>query len=827
MLIENLLQDCRYAIRNLVRDPFLVLVATGTLAVCIAANTAVYSVADSILVRPLPYPNASRIDWISEPTGLNQEDVGVAPDYFALRERNRIFEVVAAFDLGTANWTGVERPEQLEAAGVSPEFFHVLGTPPLIGRSLAADEVGPTAPFVAILSYAFWRNRLGSDPHIVGKTIALDRLPRTIIGVMPQGFDFPRGTQLWLPATLLDKATQSFPLSPNKPIVIVSMLALRKPGVTARQAAAEMNRLTFLIRSLYPVEFRNRGFRQNEIIAATPLQEHLAGQLRPALLAFTGAVVLVLLIACANIANLLLARAAGRHRELAVRLALGSGRRRVLGQMLTESAVLAVPGGLVGIGLAFLAVDALKALKPAILVRYPPISMDWRVLIVTVALLLATSMLFGIVPALSAAAIRIHDALKSCGRTQSSGRGAAGLRKGLVVAELGVSLVLLIGAALVGRSFLHLARAELGFSSDHLLTFRVNAITPFGRNNAGFYDQILERLENLSIVRAAALTTDIPLSDRDFVTDGAIRVVGRPIVPFTQRPRIENTSVSPQFFEALRIPLKSGRIFNAHDFAAAKTAAGLDFLLQSEAVLVNESFVRRIFPGENPLGRQLGFGPDEYHITWTIVGVVGDTRTTALGEAPPPMIYRCTCSGLPIYFSSFVVRTSVEPKTAIRAIEQQVGAVDRDVPIYDLETMGQRRNIALAPERFELFLLGSFAFMAILLAAAGVYGTMSYLVSRRTREIGIRVALGATPRNVLGLVFQETTLLVSFAIASGLAGAWALTRFLRSMLFGVDNLDPATFLLTSVFLAVIVLIASLGPVRTAVRVDPLAALRDE
>jgi putative ABC transport system permease protein len=356
VFVENFIQDCRYAIRNLVRDPLLLLVATGTLAMCIAANTTVFSVADSILIRPLPYPNSSRIDWISERTGLNQEDVGVAPDYFAIRDQNRIFEDVAAFDRGSVNWTGVDRPEQLEAAMVSPEFFHVLGSRPLLGRSLAADEVGPTAPPVAILSYAFWRTGLGSDPHIIGKTIALDRLPRTVIGVMPQGFDFPLGTQLWLPATLPDKATQSFPISPNKPISIVSMLALRKPGVTARQAATEMNRLTFLIRPLYPVEFRNRGFRQDETIAATPLQEHLAGQLRPAFLALAGAVALVLLIACANIANLLLARAAGRHRELAVRLALGSGRGRILGQMLMESATLAIPGGVAGIGLAFLAV---------------------------------------------------------------------------------------------------------------------------------------------------------------------------------------------------------------------------------------------------------------------------------------------------------------------------------------------------------------------------------------------------------------------------------------------------------------------------------------
>lgn len=820
-------QDGRYAIRNLHRDPFLVFIATATLAVCIAANTTVFSVVDSILIRPLPYPNSGRIDWISERTGLNQQDVAVAPDYFALRERNRVFEDVAAFNAATANWTGVERPEQLDVAAVSPQFFHVLGTPPLRGRVLIADEEGPGASSVAILSYAFWRNRLGSDPNIVGKTIALDRLPRRIVGVMPQGFDFPRGTQVWLPNPILDRATQSFPLAPNKGIFIVSMVALRKRGVTPLQVATEMNRLTFVIRALYPAVFRTRGFRQDEIIGATSLQQHLTVDVRPALLALTGAIALVLLIACANLANLLLARAATRHRELAIRLALGSGRRRILGQMLTESLVLGIPGGVAGIGLAFLAVDALNALKPAILVRYPPIAIDWRVLLFTVALLLVTGMLFGIVPALSAASTQIHDALKSSGRTQSGGRRTAALRKVLVVAELGVSLVLLIGAGLVARSFLHLSQTQLGFFSDHLLTFRVNPMGPLGSNHSGFYQQVLEHLQNLPMVRSAAVTSSIPLSDRDLPTDGVIRVVGRPIVPMRDRPRIDDVSVSPEFFETMGIPLKSGRIFDAHDFVGAVLGGRPDFL-QSEAVLVNEAFVRRIFPAENPLGRQLVFGPDDLHATWTIIGVVGAVRSTALGAGPSSMIYRCTCAGLPMYgTSAFVVRTAVEPETAIRAIEQQVRTVDRDQPIYDVQTMNQRRDAALAPERFELWLFGTFALLAIVLAAAGVYGTMSYLVSHRNREIGIRVALGATPARVFGLVFRETALLVSLAVVAGIGGAWALTRFIRSLLFGVSNVDPVTFVTTSGFLALIVLAASAGPVRAAARVDPLAALREE
>ena len=824
-MIESFWDDSRYALRNLRRDPFLALAATLTLAVCIGANTTVFSVANSILIRPLPYPNSERIDWISERSGPARQDVGAAPDYFALRDQNRIFEEVAAFDPMTVNWSGVERPEQLDAADVSPSFFQVMGSRPILGRYLAPEEEGSKAPPVAVLSYAFWRNRMGSDPQIVGKTIALDRLPRTIIGVMPQGFDFPRGTQLWLP-TVLDRATDGFPIAPTRGIFETLIIARRKLDVTPRAAATEMNRLTFLIRALYPKEFRQTAFRTDLVIAASPLQEHLTGQVRPALLILTGTVGLVLLIACVNLANLLLARAGSRQRELAVRLALGSGRGRIVRQMLTESLVLTVPGGLAGIGLAWLAVHVLDATKPAILERYPAISMDWRVLAFTIGLTLATSLVFGVVPALSAAGIHLQEALKSAGLSQSGTRGAARLRKILVVAEVGVSLILLIGAGLLTRSFLNLTHTELGFPSDHLLSFRLRPIGPFDRDYGPFYAEVLDRLKQSPVVRAATLSADIPLSDDGFFQKGRIRVVGRPPLAFTERPIINNTEVSPEFFSTLEIPLKRGRIFDAHHFVRSTVPAYHGFI-PSEPVVVNDAFVRRIFPGEDPLGRRIGFGPDQIRVTWTIVGVVGNIRAAALGADPPAMIYRCTCSGDSIYRAAFIVRTEGDPQAAIRAIEQQVRAVDRDQPISDVKTMDQRRDAALAPERFQVILIGSFAGIAILLAAAGVYGTISYLVARRTREIGIRMAMGARQADVLRMVLGETTMLVLAAIVAGLAGAWAVTRYIRFMLHGVSELDPTTFVLTSILLAVIVLIASLGPTLRAVRVDPMTALREE
>ena len=823
--LDGFTDDSRYALRSLRSDPFLALAATLTLAVCIGANTTVFSVANSILIRPLPYPSSDRIDWISERSGPARQDVGAAPDYFSLSEQNRIFEDVAAFDPMTVNWTGVERPEQLDAADVSPSFFRVMGTEAMLGRFFAPEEQGPKAPTVVVLSYAFWRNRLGSDPRMLGKTIALDRLPRTIVGVMPQGFDFPRGTQLWVP-TVLDRARDGFPIVPTNGIFETLIIARRKPGVTPRQTVTEMDRLTSFIRAEYPKEFRTTAFRTDLTIAAFPLQEHLTGQVRPALAILTGTVGLVLLIACANLANLLLARAGSRQRELAVRLALGSGRGRIIRQMLTESVVLAVPGGLAGIGLAWLAVHALNATKPAILVRYPAISMDWRVLAFTIALTFATSFLFGVVPALSAARIHIQEALKSAGLAHSGTRGAARLRKTLVVAEISVSLILLIGAGLLVRSLVHLAHTELGFPSDHLLSFRLRPVGPFDRNYAPFYAAVLDRLKQSPALRTATLTADLPLSDEDFYQTGRIRVLGRPSIAFAQRPIINNTEVSREFFRTLGIPLKSGRIFDAHDFVRSPAPA-YHGLIPSEPVVVNEAFVRRMFPGEDPLGKRLGFGPDQINVTWTIVGVVGNIRGAALGADPPAMIYRCTCSGDPVFRASFIVRTKGDPQQALPAIEQQVRAVDRDQPISDVKTMDRRRDAALAPERFEVILIGSFAGIAILLAAAGVYGTMSYLVTRRTREIGIRMAMGAGQADVLRMVLGETTALVLFAIAAGLGGAWAVTRYIRSMLYGVSELDPATFLLTSILLATVVLIASIGPARRAVRVDPMTALREE
>jgi predicted permease len=380
---------------------------------------------------------------------------------------------------------------------------------------------------------------------------------------------------------------------------------------------------------------------------------------------------------------------------------------------------------------------------------------------------------------------------------------------------------------LLTRSFLHLTHTELGFRTDHLLTFRVNPIGPFDRDYTSFYTMVLSRLEQMPQARSAALMTDMPLNDEDFVISGRIRVVGRPVVPFAERPVINNTLVSPGFFHTLEVPVRSGRTFDAHDKAPAGAAVTNYGARAGAPVVVNEAFVRRLFPGEDPVGRQIAFGPDRNPATWTIVGVVGNVRGPALGVEPPAMVYRCACDGSRVFHAGFMVRTAGDPKTAIRAVEASVRAVDRDQPVFDVKTMDERREAALAPERFQLMLIGTFAALAILLAAAGVSGVMSYLVGRRTREIGIRMALGARPADVLRSVMGESTVLVLAAILVGLAGAWGLTRYIKSMLYGVTEVDAVTFGLTPVLLSAIIAAASFAPARRAACVDQATALREE
>ncbi len=815
-----MIESFRFAIRGLRRDPALMLAATLTLAICIGANTTVFSLVNSILLRPLPYPGSERIYWLGERMGREGMEVGLGADYYSLAEENHVFESVAAYDTVTVNWTGIEKPEQVDAAQVTPSFFRVMGTQPLMGRYFAPEEQGVKAPPVVVLSYAFWRSRMGSGRDVVGKTITLDRMPNTIIGVMPQGFDYPNGATMliWRPLPM-DEAAQR-PRSVRSPMRMVSMVARLKPNIGEVQLAAEMDRLTHAIRAEYPKEFESAGFLNNMKILATPVQRRMVGDLRPALLVLSGAVGLVLLIACANLANLLLARAAGRQREMAVRMALGSGRGRIVRQLLTESLALALPGGLGGVLIAYVAVQGLNAWKPLVLQNYPALSLDVATLGFTCGLTLATGLVFGMAPAMAAVGISIQEALKSAGNTQSGGHGPARLRQLLVVGELAVALVLLIGAGLLARSFLKLSQTDLGFPAENLLTLRVNLVGERYAKAEGqtrFYDDVMERVEKLPMVRRVAVSTDLPLSGEQLYQTSAFQIFGRAPVPRAQRPQAGLVVVSRDFFATLAIPLRRGRIFDTRDNSNA-----------TGGIVVNEAFARKAFPGEDPVGQRIFFNEDDKS-TWTVLGVVGNIRGSELGAEPAPMVYRCECFGHNSFLTrmAFIVRTSGDPHAARRAIEAEVYAEDRNQPVFDVKTMEERLADSLAPQRFHLLLIGIFAAIAMVLAAVGVYGVMSYVVARRTREIGIRMAMGAQPRQVLRLVLKESMALAAAAIVAGLGGAWALTRYLHSMLYGVTALDNATCAIMAAALAVIAIAASFVPAGRAARIDPMTALREE
>jgi len=818
-MLDNLKQDLLYAFRSLRRDPLLAQAATLTLAICIGANTTVFSLVNSILIRPLPYPASDRIYWVTERLGREGQEVGLGSDYYSLREQNKMFEDVAAFfDRITLNWSGPEKPEQVQAAQTTPSFFGVMGTQPMLGRYLAAGEEGRNAPAVAILSYPFWRSHLGGDPQAVGKTILLDGSPHTVLGVMPQGFDYPQGTQLWRPLRM-DESSQR-PRAVTRPVMLVSMVARVKPGVKPAQLDAEMVRLTGTIRAEYPKEFESAGFLNGMRIVATPMQRRLAGNLRPALLVLTGAVALVLLIACANLANLLLARAASRQREIAVRMALGAARGRVVQQVLTESLMLALPGGLSGIAIAFFSVAALNTWKPLVLDRYPAITIDLRTLAFTFVLTLVTGLVFGMAPALGSARVRIQESLKAAGLAQSGSRGSTRMRQLLVVVELGVSLVLLIGAGLLARSFVKLARTDLGFDPDTLLTMRVNLTGSrytTGASQTAYHEAVVERVKQLPMVRLAAVSTDMPLgADRPY-SGVALQIAGRPPVPIAQRHASDLTLVSRDFFRTIGIPLRDGRLFDARDS-----------IQSPDVIIVNEAFVRKVFPGENPLGHSILTGQND-STPWTIIGVVGNIRGRELGAETPPLAYRCICQSTSRYLSrmGLFFRTTGDPHAAIRAIEEQIYSVDRSQPVSDVKTMEERLSGSLAPQRFNLVLIGTFAAIALILAALGVYGVMSYLVNRRTREVGIRIALGARPEQVMRQVVGESLAVSLVAVVAGLAGAWGLTRYLHSMLYGVTALDGATFVAMPLLLAAIAVCASIGPARRAARIDPMTALREE
>ncbi|MDQ3803685.1 MAG: ABC transporter permease [Acidobacteriota bacterium] len=809
--LETLWQDLRYAARTLRTRPGFAAVAVLTLALGIGANTAIFSVVNAVLLRPLPYEDPERIVRIG---GTNQRR-GAAlgsfspQDFFDWRERANVFEALAAYDGWSPSLTGAGEPERVEAARVSPGFFGVLKVSPALGRDFLPAEEQRGNHLSVILSHPFWQRRFGGDPRVIGRSLTLNGHGYTVVGIMPAGFAGPKFTggdfeqaELWAPfAPDLSQWTRDGRS-------VDAAIARLKPGVSLAQAQAELDAIAAQLQRQYPDTNAGIG------AAAASLHEQAVGAIRPALLTFLVAVGLVLLIACANVANLLLARAAARQKEIAVRMALGAGRARIVRQLLTESVLLAGLGGAAGLLLALWATSLLVALGSDAIPRPDEIAVDARVLGFTLGVSLLTGIAFGLAPALAASRPDLNETLKEGGRSQTFGRGRKRVRGVLVVSEVALSLLLLIGAGLLVKSFVRLRRVDPGFDPRHVLT--MNAFLPGARypeewQHAAFFEKVLERVRALPGVESASVVSNLPVSGNyDRIS---LYVEGQTPAAREDIPDAERYMVDAEYFKTMRIPLLGGRPFNDRDTAEAPPV-----------VIVNESVARRFWPGESAVGKRVRTDPSRPWLT--VVGVVGEVRHYSLEAAPNMQLY-LPHRQVPSQVMTFAVRSAGDPGAQAAAVRGQVWAVDKDQPVYDVRTMGQLLSESLAQRRFTMLLVGVFAGVALLLAAVGLYGVMNYAVAQRTHEIGIRMALGAQRGDVLRIMLGQGMALTLGGVGLGLVAAAGLTRVLESLLYGVSALDPAVFAGVTFILIAVAFLACCIPARKATRVDPIVALRYE
>ena len=810
--LDTIRQDLRLAIRLLAKTPSWTVVLVLTAALGIGASVAMFSVVYATWLKPLPYGNPDALYWINQsyrntstsPPTSGTRDSATYGWHLQVRESTTVFSHVAAFDFASATWPSGDGVRRANAASVTAPFFAALGVQPMLGRTFRAEEEGVEAT-VAILSYGLWQRAFGGDPEIIGKSIDLNHgrsTSATVVGIMPPSFDFPshRGRQaideeripeIWLPWRR------------RIPGQVARVVARARPDASAEQVAAEMDRISQMMRA--EMTEAQRAATQIEYFAR-PLREQLVGRSRQPLLIFGGAVGLMLLIACFNIATLLLSRATSRWRESAVRVALGAPRRRIVQQMLTESLLIAAVGGALGLGLAAAALRAFSASSQPLALGLPPIAIDIWTAVFATGLVLVTGLAFGVAPAFSAAGFQAHDALTKDTRTATGNRGMRRLRQGLVVGQLTFSLTLLIGAGLLAKTYLQIWSTDPGIDTRSVITIGS------GARFTGVVQELQEMVRQLRAipgVEQVALTSDPPGTDES----GGINfeIEGRP----GQRERAQHIRVSPEYFELLRVPLRQGRLFMAADLS-----------LVPHPVVVNESFARRFFGSENPVGRRFTFlpgFPTDPPIPLMIAGVVGDVRPHELERAPEPTVYRQVDGA----FATPVIRASVDPHIVIPAIRETLARGNPNQPPPDVRILNDAFADALSPRQFNAALIGGFAVTAALLAVIGVYGVMSYLVTLRTREMGIRQALGARRQEIVRLVVREGLGLGVTGAILGVAGALALSRFLESMLLNVDPHDPAVFLAETAVLLVVVASACLVPGYRASRADPGAVLRHE
>ena len=807
-IVADLWQDLRYALRMLLKNPGFSAVAIIALALGIGANSAIFSVVNTVMLRPLPYKDADRLVMVWEDASKHgyPRDTPAAANYIDWRDQNQVFEGMAAIADQSFNLTNAGDPERVEGRRVSANLFPLLGVEPELGRVFRSEEDQPGANRVAILSHRFWHRRFGADPGIAGKTVTLNGESVVVVGVMPSEFQFPtREDELWVPIGFTQAEAA------NRGRHYLQVLARLKPGVTVQQAQSEMSTIATRLQQQYPEANTDLG------AAVVPLHEQVVGDIKPALMVLLGAVGLVLLIACANVANLLLARAAVRQKEIALRVALGASRFRLIRQFLTESVLLGVIGGALGLALAVAGLKLLTAFIPPNIPQIKAITIDGRVLGFTVMVSLVTGLIFGLVPAIQSSLLKPIETLKEGGR-DSTGTGGNRIRGFLIISEVAVSLILLIGAGLLINSFLRLRNVDPGFRTENLLTMKV--VLPDLKyrepaQRAAFYTDLTRRLESVPGVKSAAVTTNLPLYRQG--NSIGITVEGKPEPPPGHPLIVVTRIISPRYFETMSIPLLAGRHLTDQDTATSPNV-----------VVISEAMARKHWPGEDPIGKRIAPGSVQSPEDWcTVVGMVKDVRQFDLIAEPRPQMYFSYQQAGFFAPRDLVVKTDVDPLSLAGTVRKTVWEVDKDQPVSNIATMDDIVAESVARQRFSMLLLAIFAGLALLLAAVGIYGVMSYTVAQRRGEIGIRMALGAGKLDVLKVTVGRSLKLVLIGVAVGLAGAFMLTRLMESLLFGVRATDPATFAAISFLLIAVALIASYVPARRATRVDPLVALRYE